>query len=160
MNKMKVELKGYTEFHGHDGYGWHGNLYINGTKVGTVQDDGWGGGLSMFPTNEGGATLFGEFKHRVETTTTWKSKYDGKTHPGNWEIWLEHNLLHLAAHKSVATNKKLVMLSPDSDEVAVIKSSHKFSKKTFGQFLLVVFAKMPQYKEWQIVNYAPIVATV
>lgn len=40
---MKVEVKNVKKFHGHDGNGFDASLYVNGTRIAIVSDDGWGG---------------------------------------------------------------------------------------------------------------------
>ncbi|MDF2879963.1 MAG: hypothetical protein K0R54_520 [Clostridiaceae bacterium] len=44
---MNLELKGFKEFEGHDGYGFNANLYYNGKKVAHCHDDACGGCLDI-----------------------------------------------------------------------------------------------------------------
>lgn len=39
-------VKNYRHFNGHDGQGFDASLYRDGKRIGTVSDDGWGGGYS------------------------------------------------------------------------------------------------------------------
>lgn len=49
---MTYTIKAVKTFHGHDGYGWEANLYHGKTKIALVVEDGYGGGLQFYFTDE------------------------------------------------------------------------------------------------------------
>lgn len=157
---MQVEMKGYKEFRGHDGYGWEANLYINETKVGYVVDDGWGGGLQFEQYGSDEGLLFFKFKELVRTTTTWYSEFNREDKEGDWEIWLGDNLLKIASVKKHTSNQKIVLMDPNSDEVVTFKINTRFNKSTFKSVLQWLKENNRKYADWTAVNYMKISAVV
>lgn len=51
-NNVEVELKGYKEMQGQDGYIMQGTLYVNGKKAIWCEDGGFGGGCNVSTLNE------------------------------------------------------------------------------------------------------------
>lgn len=64
---LKIEVRNYQHVNGHDGQGYRANLYINGKKVATLFDDGWGGPLDI-----------GWFDHALPRVTTKVRDFKGE----------------------------------------------------------------------------------
>lgn len=46
MDHPRYAVKNLKTFNGHDGFGFEVSLYRDGKRLGTVTDDGWGGGYN------------------------------------------------------------------------------------------------------------------
>ena len=108
---MKVQIKAYKEFHGHDGNGYEASIWVDGKRTAIVVEDGWGGGLQFHPLDH---DRYEALKAKVESLPPyiWDDKFAelaGEETPMDLELYLG-DLIEFAAN---AKNRKVTTKSPD-----------------------------------------------
>ena len=135
---MKVEVKNYKPFHGHDGQGFDCTVYINGKRTAIVSDDGWGGPLNWLPVGDykseafqTNGSRFHDFTELCKQLPPEEVVFDGEptSIDMDWELWIE-KLLELADIKRQASGGKIIARNSDGEFHVVGKGYKKAHRET------------------------------
>ena len=102
--KLKVEIKGAKEFHGHDGQGFDASIYVNSARTAIVSDDGWGGEYMYHVLDQ---SKLDAVKEAIKDLT-WTSEWDDDVHPMTLDTFVGE-LVDEALEKKSARGKVVTM---------------------------------------------------
>lgn len=117
---MKVQVKGYKKFHGHDGQGFEASVWVDGKRTAIVSYDGWGGEFMYSVLDR---ERYDELETRVRALPP--QKYTMPHHDENdnetgvtehemdmdMDVWID-DLIEHAAH---AKSRKVVTKGPNGE---------------------------------------------
>jgi len=150
---MKVEIKNYKRFNGHDGQGFEATLYIDGIRACLISDDGWGGEWNWDILPKGDKVTI-EFWEKCKALPQIKFEYgDGEFSMLDMcpEIWIEDNLLQIADQKVQCRGKVLIM--EDGKFYTMGKWDAKFAE-------LIETMIHVRHPNAQLINGKPVMATI
>ncbi len=105
---MKVEVKAYKKFHGHDGRGFDCSLYIDGKRTAIISDDGWGGEWMIDIFDQ---ARFDAMEMKIKALPPLESEYGPMDM--DVDIWVEEYLLGTA---EASKSRKIMTRAPDGKE--------------------------------------------
>ena len=146
---MKVELKNYKRFSGHDGQGFETTLYIDGKKVAIISDDGWGGEWNWHVQPEC-KEIVKKFQQKCLELPQIKG-YGETMLDMDADLWISEYLLERADMKKHAGSK--VQLYDTAD--GKFYSMGKYNAKQREQLITYIKAKYPTC---ELINGNPVVA--
>ena len=144
---MKVEMKGYKKFNGHDGGGFEVSLYIDGKRSAIIFDDGWGGEWQWTILEKDRVEAL---EAKMADQPPWTYEMHDKEYSVDMTLdhWLDEKVLALAEARG---SRKINTLGPDG-KVYVWNAPYK---KANRKQILEQLDKSSQAVEHTLLNGSP-----
>ncbi len=110
---MKVQIKGYKRFHGHDGQGFDASIYIDGKRTAIVSDDGWGGGYQFHALNAETQVQLDELEKAVKALPAKHYEPENGVPAMDLDMDLELWIGELIELADLAIERKVITRAPD-----------------------------------------------
>lgn len=89
-----VKVKGITRVESHDGYSMSANLFVDGKKVGVIENDGWGGETYLIENSKSCEEAAGKLietakEIAIQSGVDLKNKHAGYVETNLWDYFSE-----------------------------------------------------------------------